>query len=61
MTFVCKKSGGSVTTCWRKASQGEVFSTESTEEIKYLGQSQDFEEVKPCTRASKRSERNSRA
>ncbi|MBP7732755.1 MAG: hypothetical protein KA140_03205 [Caldisericia bacterium] len=61
MTFVCKKLSGSVTTCWRKALSGEVFTTENQEEIGYLKTSQDFEEVKACTRTYKKSGSNSKA
>lgn len=61
MTFVCKKLSGSVTTCWRKALSGEIFSTDDPEEIGYLKASQDFEGVKPCTRTSKKSGSNSKA
>jgi hypothetical protein len=61
MTFVCKKLSGSVTTTWRKALSGEVFSTDIQEEIVYLRASQDFEEVKACTRTSKKSGLSSKA
>lgn len=61
MTFVCRKLSGSVTTCWRKILSGEVFTTEDDKEIGYLKASQDFEEVKACTRTSKKSGVNSKA
>lgn len=61
MTFVCKKLSGSVTTIWRKTLPGEVFTTQNQEEISYLRASQDFEEVKACTRTSKKSGLSSKA
>lgn len=61
MTFVCKKLSGSVSTVWRKALPGEIFSTIDQSEIDYLRASQDFEEVKACTRTSKKSGVSSKA
>lgn len=55
MTFVCKRLSGSMTTGWRRVLPGEVFTTENHEEIDYLKASQYFEEVRACTRTSKKS------